>query len=186
MAVLAIKTETKCKLCVHTHRPEIDAWIERRSNREVDTDGVRINLEYVLEKMRGLGVENPTEENVKNHWQKHCARTADTTVVATKTAAAEALIKILSGEVTVDVNRDLDRLWAIGLAEIEARIAAGERSGITPDVLLRVAQEKTRRAHNETQADLLTALTGGIAAAFRPVKEIDAAEVIDVEIEEAA
>jgi len=187
MAVLAIKTEPKCKLCTHPARAEIDALIERRSNREELEDGTRINIGYVIERLREFGVLNPNEENVKNHWQKHCTKTSSTTVVATQTAAAEKLIEILSGKVVVDVNADLDRLWAIGLAEIEARIAAGERSGITPDVLLRVAQEKTRRAHNETQSELLNMLGNGLVNAFRPPpKQIDDAVIDVAAIEEAA
>jgi len=189
MAVLALKTEPKCKLCTHPARAEIDALIERRSNRETMEDGTRVNIEYIIAEFEKMGVVNPTGDNVKNHWLKHCSRTSETTVVATQKAASEALIKILSGEVTVDVNRDLDRLWAIGLAEIEARIATGERSGITPDVLLRVAQEKTRRAHNETQSELLNMLGTGLAAAFKPAaKQIEEATIDAeiIEIEEAA
>lgn len=184
MAVLAIKTEPKCKLCTHPNRPEVDALIERRSNREELEDGTRVNLEYVLARFRELGVDNPTEENIKNHWQKHCQKTTSGTVIATQDAAAEKLLAIMRGDIVVDVNADLDRLWAIGLAEIEARLSRGEKSGITPDVLLRVAQEKTRRAHNETQSELLTALTGGIAGALSgraAARQISDASVVDAE-----
>lgn len=185
MAVIASKHEPRCKLCSHPQRPEIDRLLEMRSKRQT-VDGVRVNAEYVIERLREMEVDNPTEDNIKDHWRKHCTVTTDGSIEAQQQAAANEILKILAQGGSVDINSDLDKLWAIGRAEIEARVSRGERSGITPDIMLRIAQEKTRRQHNETQDELLKALTGGIAAAITaPPKQIDGAEVVEVEAVEA-
>lgn len=170
MTVRAIKTEPKCKLCQHPKRAEIDGWIERRSNHEIDDSGNRINGEYVLRELKELGVVNPTIENVALHFRKHCEKVDSGTAAALEIAATEAastVLAILRGDTEKrDLDTDLDVLWAIGIAEIEARVARGERTGITPDLMMKIAAEKNRRAHNETQADLLGALVGGIGHAL--------------------
>lgn len=164
MAVLAIKHEPKCKLCQHPQRSQIDTLLELRSALQNDAEGNRVNSDYVIEKLVGMGVINPTLDNLKNHWRRHCEVTTEEAVVKGQVMAAQRMLDILSGAYTVDLNAELDKLWAIGIAEIEGRIAAGEKSGITPDILMRIAQEKTRRSHNESQDELLKALAGGIAA----------------------
>lgn len=187
MAVLVIKSEPKCKLCQHPRRVEIDELLELRADRARDKDGnFTHTTDQVIAMLRAdFEVENPTLDNLKIHWRKHCARTQATTAVAAQEAAADKLIQILTGEVKVDVDTDLDRLWAIGLAEIEARISRGERSGITPDLMVRIAQEKGRRQHNEVTHELLTALTGGIGQALgQGVKQIGRAEVVDADVRE--
>jgi len=189
VAVLAVKTEPKCKICTSPAREEIDLVIERRSNREAG-----INLDYVLKFMEGCGLPNPVADNVTNHWKKHCVKTNSEGVAKAQEVAAVALSAIAAGKGDpLRVDDVLDRTIAIGMAEIEARLAAGKASGISPDIILRAVQEKTRRAHNETQSDLLAALGGGIAAALGQaaadktyVKRIAPAEVVDAEAVEVS
>jgi hypothetical protein len=166
VAVLAIKNEPKCKLCQSPRRAEVDVLLERRSNLETDGIGKRINLAYVLAAFAEWGVTNPTEENVKTHWRKHCEKIESGVVEQMQTAALQALDRMERDGVVVNVNEDLDWLWAIGIAEIRERVARGDRSGITPDLLLKVAAEKTRRQHNESQEELLRSLAGGMAQAL--------------------
>lgn len=189
MAVLASRSESKCKLCQHPQRADIDALLERRSNKESDEAGNRINATYVLRTLGEWGVTNPTEDNIKIHWRRHCEKIQSETLEAVQHAALQKLEEMERDGVHIDVNQDLDWLWAIGLAEIRERIARGEKSGITPDLLMKVAAEKTRRQHNESQDELLRALTGGIAGALaatplvqlRPKAhlELEAAEVFE-------
>lgn len=190
MAVLAIKSEPRCKLCQSPERAAIDALLEQRSNGESDDQGNRINLAYVLRQFAAWGVANPNEDNVKVHWRKHCQKNTSQVVAAANEQAAEAVIKILRGEGDpVDVNADLDKLWAVGMAELDARIARGERSGLTPDMLLKIAAEKSRRSHNETQDSLLHALVGGIGASLQqaasPRKLPEGEVVLEIEATDA-
>jgi hypothetical protein len=194
MAVLPIKHEPKCKLCSHDRRPDIDAILELRSNLGVDDGGNRVNLVYVLERFAEWGVVNPTADNVKNHWRKHCQVINSEAMEAAQSAALVELERMDREGVHVDVNRDLDWMWGIGLAEIRGRVARGEKSGITPDMLMKVAAEKTRRQHNESQDELLKALTGGVAEAFTQLGRgpkalpipVEVIEAVEVEFEEVA
>jgi len=128
----------------------------------MDEQGNRINFAYVKKLVEEWGVVNLTEENVKGHWKLHCRVTTSEAVEAEQDAAYERMIQILRGEFEVDVNTDLDRIWAMGMARLESRIARGEDPGITPDLMMKVAAEKTRRQHSETQDELIRMLTGGI------------------------
>lgn len=190
MAVLPVKTEPRCKLCQSPHRHSIDELLEKRSKLESLDDGTRVNLEYCLSRFLEWGVVNPTGENVKNHWRKHCRVSEDGAIEAAQTAALLKLEEMDRNGVMVDVNRDLDWLWSLGIAEIRERVARGDKSGISADLLLKVAAEKTRRQHNETQDDLMRALTGGVAQAFtqlgRPVSELPAGDVVEAEFAEVA
>lgn len=189
MAVLAIKTEPKCKLCQHPERAAIDALIEQRANREKDADGNQINLEYVLARLIEWGVVNPNEDNIKIHWRRHCQRQTDQAVVAAIDAQLGAAQKLLEGGEHADVDDTLRTILTLGRADLEARVARGERV-ITVDHMLKAVAELTRRDHNQAQQDLLGALTMGIGAALgpaKPVKELAGAEVVEVEaVEELA
>ena len=109
MAVLKIASVGRCKLCKHPKRDEIDAWLEKRSNGEV-VDGNRVNLEYALARLAELGVENPTEDNVKNHWKKHCEKVADDALAeqAQREAEVEAELK---NEALAVMERILGKDW---------------------------------------------------------------------------
>jgi hypothetical protein len=167
--VTRLKTEPKCKLCQHPKRDDIDALLERRSQREKDENGVLINGDYVLAVLAEWGVVNPTKENIGVHWRKHCERITGgkgEEIDAGQQAALEELIEILqSGEYADNMDGQLERLWDLGLAEVKRRIMRGDSSGITLDQMRWIAGERTRRRDNESRNDLLTALTQGIATA---------------------
>lgn len=186
MAVLPLKDEPKCKLCRSGHRTRIDELLEIRSNRG-DLDGVKVNQDYVLAELGKMGVVNPTGDNIRIHWAKHCRVIEDEIVEQAQAGLMIRLHDMAVNGVTVDINKDLDKLWAIGMAEMEERIARGGMSGITPEMLMKIAAEKTRRSHNETQDKLMSVLAGGIAHAITGSKQvmlptrIDDAEVIELE-----
>lgn len=190
MAVLPIKTEKRCKLCSHPNRPDIDVLLEKRSNGESDENGRRFNEEYVKEILSGWGVENPTLDNLKNHWKKHCQ------VVSSEEAEeAAAELNDLSKEMLAvleesdgSLDGDLRAVFRIGIGRIKGRILRGEDPGVTLDHALKASAELTKRSHNEAQRELLGTLAGGLAAALAPPvqpRQISGAEVIDVEAVEA-
>lgn len=180
MAVLATKTERRCKLCTHPRRADIDALLERRSNRERDEAGSNINEEYVLKQLGDWGVHNPTPDNIKAHWKRHCEVITSKTLEATQKVALEKSRELIEGGKHVDVDENLRWLVTVGRAEIEERIVRGEKSGVTIDHVLKATAELTRRSHNAAQHDLLKELTGGIAQALTaPKKELPPIEVIE-------
>lgn len=193
MPVLATKTELRCKLCAHPRRPEIDALLERRSKRERDEDGNNINVDYVRGRLREMGVPNPTAENIKVHWKKHCEVITSRELDVRQEAAIETVEKAKRGELEVSADEFLDFVIAQGFAEAEARILLDGRAGVTIDQALKAVEAKTRRRQEEAQADLLRSLGGGIQRVFGVVEDaarkgLDApkAEIVEGEaIEEA-
>lgn len=182
VAVLKIANVAACKLCKHPKRDEIDAWIEKRSNKERIGDQ-NVNLQYVLERLAELGVENPTEDNVKNHWKKHCEKIADD--VAAETAAKEAAIEEeLKNEALAIMERILGKDWrsqgltptpeqigelhrALYAYEMELRVRQGLPVSITHDHVLKSIAETTKRKGEESQTELLRTLGKGIEGAFK-------------------
>lgn len=174
MPVLALKTELKCKLCRHDRREEIDAILEKRSLGAADESGRRYNLDYVLELLRGLGVENPTKENITGHWKRHCEvvteqeaqkRQVDEAVEAAQTdERVRALVASIAGEdyfekprlLTADESLELIR--ALGVFELAERVRKGEKIGITPDHLLKSIDGATRRRSSEAAGELMSGL----------------------------
>lgn len=184
MAVLAIKSEQKCKLCRHDKRAEIDALLELRSNRTRGEDGqLKYTLDVVLKTLAEWGVDNPTEENCKTHYRKHCEVVSAEVIEAETKAVEEAIQRVLDGEV-IDPDQALDFVVAGAIAKAKERLARGENP-FTPDHLLKAIDAKTRRSHNEAQREVLGALAGGIGkhllGASQP-KQISEAEVVDVEL----
>lgn len=167
MAVRAIKDERRCKLCRNDHRSEIDELLELRSNagKLPEPDGRRATLEVVLEKLIAWGIDNPTKENVTGHFKNHCQVIGDGTMEKVDEAVTTALATLQAGG-KIDPDSALDRIVMLGMAEIEAKVANGQLSGIPPDLVLKAIQVKTQRGASEAQSDLLRAVGGGIAAAI--------------------
>lgn len=169
MAVIALKTEARCKLCQHPQRSDIDALLEKRSARAKDDNGVLVNGDYVLTQLKAWGVENPTRENITTHWRKHCQRVAGAAgevMDAEQAKALDELLAILDSDKYPDTTEGkLQRLFDLGMAEVELRIRRGDRSGITLDQLRWVSAELGRRKGAEAQQDLLAALGAGLAQA---------------------
>jgi hypothetical protein len=182
-----VKTERRCKLCQSTHRSEIDQLLLLRSQSGKLDDGTRVNGEYVITRCAELGIQNPTKENITGHWKNHCEVIDDEAAKAIDQAVDATLAKLQPGAV-VDADAALDRIIAVGVAEIEERVAQGQRSGIGVDQVLKAIDSKTRRGASEAQSELLRELGGGIAAAFKiaagsPPKQLDE-PAIDAEFEE--
>ena len=192
MAVLALKTEPKCKLCSHPNRAEIDVLLEKRSKGEFDDKGRRFNADYVLEILGGWGVVNPTLENLKNHWKKHCELVSaeEAEQVASQLSELNAEMLAILDESDGTVDADLRAMFKLGMKRIRGKILSGNDPGVTPEMSLKAAGELTKRAHNESTRELLGTLAGGLALALaqpQQPKQIEGAEVIDVEpVEEAA
>lgn len=186
MAVLQIQTGARCKLCQHHRRIDIDALLEARSRRRSDDDGNKINLAYVLAKFAEWGVENPTAENVTVHVKKHLEFVDDQVQQTAEKVAQERARELLARAGDVNVEDKLKWLIEVGIAEVEERIARGEKSGVTLDHVMKAAAELQRRSHNESQHALLGALVGGIGQALLPAKERAALNepIIDAEYED--
>ncbi len=169
MAVVPTKTELRCKLCTSDFRTEIDALLEKRSNREFDEAGNRINEQYVMERCIEYGITNPTSDNLKNHWAKHCEVGTAEAVTAAQTAQLDALEAILAGGDHANLDEALRTIVTLGVAGFREKVAKG-MNPITVDHVLKAAAELTRRSHNEAQQDLLESLIGGIGEALQPAK----------------
>lgn len=202
MAVVPVVLDTvlRCKICASPERATIDRLIAEWKSR-------LLTKAELLEKMGELGIVNPNIDNVKLHTgttakPKHVR--FDDSSKAAKNAEDEAAAKqkildglqerIASGE-KLDANMVLDTIIAHGMADLELRVAGGEKSGVTIDQVLKAVGEKTKRKHSETQDQLLHALTGGISLAFKTLDkgeqlpalnagEFDAEEVV-VEADDA-
>lgn len=73
MPVKPLKTQPRCKICMHDRRAEIDEVLHLRATHGKLPDGKVAMLTPVLEHLAGeYGVENPTKENIDTHWKKHC------------------------------------------------------------------------------------------------------------------
>jgi hypothetical protein len=165
VAVRQIKSEKRCKICASTDRTEIDRLLELRSIGE-KIDGARVTGDYVLARMGELGLRNPTLDNLKAHWKNHCEVVSDEFASQLEGAANAALEAIDKGA-TVDADASLDRILAIGMAEVEEKARNGQKVGISIDHILKAIDSKTRRGHTEAQSELLRSLGGGIESVFK-------------------
>src|SRR5207249_3912966 len=125
----------KCKLCRHDRREQIDQLLLARSLREKDpATGAAINLQYVLDALSGLGVENPTEENIKTHFRKHVevvdAAAADEMDAAVEELYAELIARAPTHLTAANVAEWQLELW---MARELARLRSGEGPSITTD-----------------------------------------------------
>lgn len=202
---LATKTEPRCAICSSPHRADIDLLLEKRSNREKIGDR-KVSLDYVTEYLAELGIykgnaASTIEESLQGHLRKHCERVNEATTAATDAANSEKQAAMLAqvdellarDPSTVDIESGLRRIIQIGLGEVEARLARGERSGVTLDHALKAAQELARRGQNEQQASLLRTLADGIGTALggapkelppgQPVIDATPAEYTPIEVE---
>lgn len=196
MAARAKTTQAKCKLCSHPRRREIDAILEERSKR-------RINTEETLAKLSALGVENPNLDNIKSHLGQK-GNEAHTIFISEEEGEAEETVKNALRDAALAIfQRILGDNWrestptpeqvlevqrSLYLHELELRIAAGLPVDITHDQALKSIGEGTKRKQNEAVDELM----GGLGAALGAwaTGQIEGAgavpEVIDQEpIEEA-
>jgi len=188
VAIQPTATELKCKLCKHERRPEIDAAIERRSKREINGD-------QLIEVLTGLGVANPTLDNVKNHLKRHCrivdeeTMSAELNVKSQLEAIALAMFDDVLGEdwrdkpIPPDVLIDLQR--RLYVHELELRVAAGLPSGITHDHVIKGVAEQTKRKQEEGLSELFRGVGRGVEAALKGAVQRPALPAADVEIEDA-
>jgi hypothetical protein len=188
MPVVAIRTELKCKICASEHREAVDALLGQWAEKKL-VGGERITHNTILAAMSEMGFENPNPTNIKGHWKNHCEFvTAQQLADRERADKLDIVRRLEQAQEAADIEGDLDKLWNLGMSEVEKRIANGERSGVTVDHLMKISAEKTRRGLNEAQADLLKAIGGGIEAALGQPPEIPALEeaIEDAEVEEVA
>lgn len=181
MPVRAIKDERRCKICRSEKRTQIDALLELRSNAGRDENDVRVTAVYVTERMKEWGIANPTLENIKIHWQKHCEVVSDEMAANLDAAVLRA---VMAGE-QVDVDTALRTMYTIGFTELTEKVKNGQKSGIGPDLLVKISDAITRRKTSDAQSELLNAVGGGIRAALagRRAPELEEA-TIDAEFVE--
>jgi hypothetical protein len=170
MAVLQTKSHGGCKICKSPARRQIESLLEHRHHRRKDTDGVRINIDYVKAKMAEFGIENPTTENVTLHQSRHMQFVADSKELHKLDSGRKTALKLRNGNTPhVDIDENLRWMITVGRSEIEDRLMRGDKSGITTDHILKATDALTRRQHNEAQHELLGALVGGIGHAIGAV-----------------
>jgi hypothetical protein len=169
MAVLALVTERRCKICTFPHRDQIDQLLELRSKREQDADGRNVNLDYVLEKAAELGLPNPTAENVKTHWRRHCKSVDEVTKEAVNEAVSAAFRELASefaDEGPLDADNFPDRMLRIFEIEMQRKLGEGEGLPITLDQAAKLIDVKTRRRHNDSVNLLLSGMAAGLTKAL--------------------
>ena len=197
MPVIVVKTAPRCKLCQHEKRSDIDAELELRSNLagKPDEAGVTHNIEYVLAKFRDWGVQNPTMDNVKNHWgneKKHSY------AASVEEAAVRSMQEDELTEQQLQIVKRLLPEWPEQILELQRalfpftviqNIKAGKPLGITWDQVDRGINTATRRNSEEQAASLIGSLAGAIEESARTAgKAVDAAlgkgedDVIEAEI----
>jgi len=186
MAVVAIKTEPRCKLCTHPQRSDIDALLERRSRGDLDDKGNRINQEYVIKVFAEWGVKNPTKENLTTHFGKHCEVLEDEAAVEREKELDEIHQEMLDALDNSDgsIDGDLEAIRKVGMRRIRKLVLEGRDPGITNDHLLKAVAEQTKRSSNDAARSLLGQLAGGMVQALatrQEPRQLPAAEVIDVE-----
>lgn len=188
MAVRQIRDEKRCKICASPDRSEIDSLLELRS-KGGKLDDVRVNGDYVLKRMGELGIRNPTVDNIKLHWKNHCEMVDDALGEQLDGAAERALAALEAGE-TVNPDAVLQRVLALGAAELEEKARNGQKTGIGIDHILKAVDSMTRRSTSQSQNELLRELGGGISLVFKkaigqaPEQLPEAVE--DAEFEEVA
>lgn len=183
MPVQAVETQLRCKLCASPHREAIDALLEQRSKRQDDADGKRVNTDYVIERLKALGVKNPNADNLKNHWAKHSRIISDADVQAGKQAQDEILARPAG-----TVDEVLDRITELGVRDLEMRLLAAKESGdlvgVTVDQLLKTQDIRNKRRKDEAAADLMRMQGAAIGAALADGwKPMEALPEADLELE---
>lgn len=166
--VIQKATEPKCKFCRSEFRDQIEQLLLARSLHEKDpATGQRINLQYVLDALRGLGIENPTEENCKNHWRKHVevvdAGAAEKMEEAVAHEFAELIASAPVDDDPVSNARWTMRLWRAGLL---GRLRAGDLPTITNDQANAAGRLLVQARSNDAQEKLLGGLAGAIGGAL--------------------
>jgi hypothetical protein len=186
LSVVPIKSEPRCKICNSTDRPELDELLLQRSRRHRLEDGSYVTEKVVLARMAELGIANPTVDNLRLHWKRHCE------VVSRKHQEErdEEALKLLDGlsaEDLLGMNRQqlVDLLMRQGIAEARVRASQTGKSGITMDHVLRLVELQIKEKGSEDQRRFLEAIGGGIARALGPgVPHLPAGEVIEAEVVE--
>ena len=181
MAVRAVSTAPRCKLCQTPHRASIDLLLERRSKGETDeVTGRRFNFGYVKELVEAMGVPNLTEENVKVHWKKHCEVISD----AAEERAAEVHER-MKAELPEDATLEQKIAWATRLFENQtlARIEAGEDPGLTWDQYIKLLGLQSQRKQDEAQQALFKSLGAGLQMALAKGDSKPALPAADIEVE---
>jgi hypothetical protein len=180
VVAVAIKTELKCKICRHADRPLIDALLLKRSLRQKDDDGNPVNLRYVLDAMLDLGVENPTEENIKGHWKNH-VELRDAEVVDKQTENRKGALD--RGD-PVDVDAILDKVIRAGESDLDTLYEETGKANVTVDQMLKAAQIKSSRKQDEKVQQLLGGAVAAIGGAFKALAAPKEPKQIESEIVE--
>jgi hypothetical protein len=178
------KNEPKCKLCRHDRREHIDQLLLARSMRQTDpATGQQINLQYVLDALRGLGVENPTEENIKVHFRRH-VEVVDSAAADEMDKASEELFAELIEQAPAHLTAANVAEWQIKLwmARELARLRSGEGPSITTDQAQQAQRILVQSRQNEAQEKLLGGMVGVLGAALRDRKQIES-KPLEIEAE---
>lgn len=167
VVVRQVKQELRCKLCKHPGRAEIDHLLLQRSQRTMLADGTRVTGDYVVARLREMGVENPTHENLTTHWKRHC-EVVDRNSEEEITAAVEGVLASMSPEQIGELSSGdaLRVLRTQAFVELQARLKRTGKSGLSPDQLLRILEMEQKQKQSEDQARFLGVLGAGLKLAI--------------------
>ncbi len=176
MPVKVIKKSATCKLCRHEKADEINQLLERWQHKEKGDDGKVITWDYVVDRLKEWGVDNPTYDNWKASHRKHIefvspgkAAVLDAQAEEDEKDWIEAQKRVLerTGQRTGDVA---DRIAELELQIYEEfrliQLAKGVAKPLTADQIRGMISEKTKRKASDAQDELLKALGGGIGMVF--------------------
>ena len=200
MAVLAVKSAPRCKLCKSPRRAEMDALLEMRSNGQSDKAGNRVNFDYVARVYAEWHDGGKlTEENVKGHWKNHCEKVtpeeagalqeAEAAVNEEKAAVFERVLGPDWRERAKTPDEYLEVLRELAFLELHEKAKSGAALGLTIDHALKGVDSSTRRKQEETTAAILRQLGAGMARGLieqRETKQLNPAGEIEGEVIEEA
>lgn len=182
---VAVKTETRCKICKSPHRGEIEDLLALRSDGKSLTqpDGTeqRVTEDYIFsiaQERWGFKLNRP---NISGHFSKHFQKGDPSALAASGQAQqAELARRIKNGEVdhkTPDEVLDL-------IIDLGAERIALNPDSITNDHLLKAIAEKTKRKTDESRDKMLEVVGASIAVADKALDTVPKPPppIVDVEV----
>jgi hypothetical protein len=177
MPVKVIRRDARCKICNSDHVVTIDDMLEMRYRHQRIGKEV-VQQRHVLAKMREVGIENPTIDNINTHSKKHIEFVDTADEAEAPTSEQEQRLAIVVGELGEgweDKLLSIDEFLRFYVA-IESRnlvrdyVKNGNLQGAQLERLFKGAAEMTRRKSDSAAADLAS-LFGAAAEDEQPEEE---------------
>lgn len=185
-----LKTEPRCKICKHPMRDAIDELCLIRFQRGKDpVTGQRLTANLLLDILGSrFLLANPTIDNVNAHWgkERHSHAGAGDKLPGDNIPLLEESIARELAESFGDEPWTVDnygrRVALIAGAVLQRELESGRLPRVTLEQGLKAVDTTTRRKQSDAQAELLNALTAGVAAAHGTTVD---GEIEDADVEPA-